>query len=268
MSNTVYPVAAYEGQMTAIVIPMNSNFSVGILNEDSTEAFFPLGFDETDRETALSSARRYSEGFFGPRTDVVSREGYTMPYPIKKRNETVFSHTEGKTIVLIDPGNLDTGAHFPDRYPSPRLTATSRYSHEEICNALDRWADVERKFNEAINAVDYAALPQDILDKLTWLEPVSCPMDGTWHRAGNAERYPVKKWNKLISQHEKLTARLRALVEAQKRIAEAAQMGLPPDDAWEQTVQNAADFNAASLKSLDRFLEKEDKPDDPGYFIL
>ena len=57
-----------------------------------------------------------------------------------------------------------------------------------------------------------------------------------------------------------------ASFEAQKRIAEAALMGLPPDDAWEQTKRNAEAFNAASMKSLDRFLE--DKPDDPGYFIL
>jgi len=146
-SNTVFPVAAYEGQMTAIVIPMNSNFSVGILNEDSTEAFFPLGFDETDRETALSSARRYSEGFFGPRTDVVSREGYTMPYPIKKRNETIFSHTEGKTIVLIDPGNLD----------SPGVSTDEEAS--EAAQQIERWKQTVQ------NAADFNAASMKSLDR-------------------------------------------------------------------------------------------------------
>lgn len=96
-------------------------------------------------------------------------------------------------------------------YPDERLAAFSKYSYAEICATLDQWAKTEKRFDAVINAVDYATLPQDILDEITWLEPVSCPTDGTWHRSGNAEMFPVKKWNKLIKKHEKLASRIENL---------------------------------------------------------
>lgn len=91
-------------------------------------------------------------------------------------------------------------------YPDERLTDTSKYSHAEICETLDRWYDAEAKYNAALNA-----LPESVACSLPWLEPVVCPSDGVWHRAGNAEMFPVQKWRKLIKQHERLTSRIRAL---------------------------------------------------------
>lgn len=99
------------------------------------------------------------------------------------------------------------------QYPDEKLAATSRYSYEEICTTLDRWEDMEKRFDAAINAVDdYYALPQNILNEIDALETLVCPMDGIWHRAGNAERFPVKKWKTLIKQHERALSHLQASI--------------------------------------------------------
>lgn len=97
-------------------------------------------------------------------------------------------------------------------YPDEKLTALSKYSHAEICTTLDQWHEVEGQFNAAINAVvDYYALPTDLLKAIDDLEPIVCPMDGMWRRAGNTERFPVKKWQKLIRQHKQLVSQIQTL---------------------------------------------------------
>lgn len=89
------------------------------------------------------------------------------------------------------------------QHPDEKLTATSRYSHAEICATLDRWCEVEKQYDAVL-----ASLPEGTV--VDWLEPVVCPVDGAWHRAGNAEMFPVQKWRKLIKQHECAIARLRS----------------------------------------------------------
>lgn len=100
------------------------------------------------------------------------------------------------------------------QYPNEKLTATSRYSHAEICATLDEWQETEARYNAVLAELpDYSLLPVELRDEITWLEPVSCPMDGVWHRAGNAEMFPVAKWKKLIRKHSKLTSRINALFQ-------------------------------------------------------
>lgn len=99
------------------------------------------------------------------------------------------------------------------QYPDKALAATSRYDYAAICTTLDQWEAIEKRFDAAINAVDYDALPQTILDQINDLEPLVCPTDGTWHRAGNAERFPVRKWQSLIRQHELVVSRIEKLLK-------------------------------------------------------
>lgn len=93
-------------------------------------------------------------------------------------------------------------------YPDPRLTALSRYSHEEICTTLDQWRKTEARFNAVI-----ASLPDDspLWEEINWLEPVSW-WDGQRRSAGSTEDYPVRKWQKLIRQHEQMIARMEMLM--------------------------------------------------------
>jgi len=98
------------------------------------------------------------------------------------------------------------------QYPDEKLTHTSKYSYAEICAALDQWEQVETRYNAVLAELpDYSALSAELQDEITWLEPIVCPMDGAWHRSGNAEMFPVKKWNKLIAQHKRLVSRIQAL---------------------------------------------------------
>jgi hypothetical protein len=98
-------------------------------------------------------------------------------------------------------------------YPDKELAATSRYGYEEICATLDQWNEAQARFEAVLNDLpDYYALPADIQKEIDWLEPVSVPVDGTWHRAGNTERFPVLKWRKIIKQHDKLASRIKALM--------------------------------------------------------
>jgi len=95
-------------------------------------------------------------------------------------------------------------------YPDPRLTALSRYSHQEICATIDQWHETEARFNALIQQ-----LPDNfpLWDEINWLEPVSWREIGNQrHSAGSAEDYPVRKWQVLIRKHNRLSSRIEAIL--------------------------------------------------------
>lgn len=99
-------------------------------------------------------------------------------------------------------------------YPDPRLTALSKYSHQEICNTIDRWVEVEKRLNELYELIpSNSPLWEEIND--LGLEPIRWRNIGDQrHRAGSTEDYPVKKWQKLIRQHNHLVSRIETILRA------------------------------------------------------
>ena len=93
--------------------------------------------------------------------------------------------------------------------PDPDYTRFSRYSHEEIVACLDKWYTIAEELEKI-----YPHIPDRSpwWEKIYELEEVSFVDDrhhcGARH-GGSQEKYPIRKWEKLIKQHERLLKQLR-----------------------------------------------------------
>lgn len=68
-----------------VLVEMRQGYlSVGILNEEETEARFPIDWDDLDPRTARDIRDDIAKGLKKKR-DIENMHAYTMPYPIRER---------------------------------------------------------------------------------------------------------------------------------------------------------------------------------------
>ncbi len=86
-TNIVSPQRTYRSGGRAIVIirMRPSRYSVGILNEEETEAKFIWDWDEQSLDDAQNIAKDICSGYYGSPDEVLKKSGYTMPYPIRRK---------------------------------------------------------------------------------------------------------------------------------------------------------------------------------------
>ena len=93
----------------------------------------------------------------------------------------------------------------PSKYPREDCPLFSQYTREEICACLDKWYAIEEQL-EAI----YPHIPDSspFWKKINALEEVHFYDIRVSRGVGSQEMYPVRKWEKLIKQHERLLGML------------------------------------------------------------
>lgn len=92
MDNNIAPTTTiHRGELKICLVEMSKGtFSVGIVehaDDGGEEAFFPFDFDHLDSETAARIGADVANGRKGDRSKIHAMGGYTMPYPIKIRDE-------------------------------------------------------------------------------------------------------------------------------------------------------------------------------------